>query len=87
MKVLSWKCLFQKKIRKTPWSLWETENLCSRLYKKERKRPFNNFNSSLLTKLFWDTVKLLFSSNGNYGAYIKLVEKNEVLQDSDPIQK
>ena len=55
--------------------------------KKERKRFFYNFNSSLHIKLFWDIVKPLFSNKGNYGAHIKLVEKDEVLQDSDLIAK
>ena len=55
--------------------------------KKERKRFFYNFNSSLLIKLFWDIVKPLFSNKRNYGAHIKLVEKDEVLQDSDLIAK
>ena len=56
---------------------------CSGLYKKERKGFFNNLNPSFVTdnKLFEKTVKPFFSNKGNYGAQIKLVEKDEVLQD------
>ena len=62
---------------------------CSRLYKKERKRFFNNLNPSFVTdnKLFWKTIKPFFSNKGNYGSQIKLVQKDEVLQDYDLIAK
>ena len=62
---------------------------CSRLYKKERKRFFNNLNPSFVTdnKLFWKTIKPFFSNKGNYGSQIKLVEKDEVLQEDDLIAK
>ena len=65
------------------------KNFCSRLYKKERKRFFNNLNPSFVTdnKLFWKTIKPFFSNKGNYGSQIKLVEKDEVLQDDDLIAK
>ena len=66
--------------RKTFWS---------RLYKKGRKRFFNNLNPSFVTdnKLFWKTIKPFFSNKGNYELQIKLVEKDEVLQDEDLIAK
>ena len=65
------------------------KNVCSRLYKKERKRFFNNFNPFFVTdnKLFWKTIKPFFSNKVNYGSQIKLVEKDEVLQDDDLIAK
>ena len=61
------------------------KNFCSRLYKKERKRFFNNLNPSFVTdnKLFWKTIKPFFSNKVNYGSQIKLLEKDEVLQDDD----
>ena len=48
------------------------KNYCSRLYKNERKRFFNELNPSFVTnnKLFWKTVKPFFSDKGNYGANI-----------------
>ena len=44
------------------------KNFCSRLYKKERKRFFNNLNPSFVTgnKLFWKTIKPFFSNKGNH---------------------
>ena len=65
------------------------KNFCSRLYKKERQRFFNNLNPLFVTdnKLFWKTIKPFFSNKGNYGSQIKLVEKDEVLQDDDLIAK
>ena len=54
----------------------------SRLYKKSGNVIFNNLNPSFVTdnKLFGETFKPFFSNKGNYGAQIKLVEKDEVLQ-------
>ena len=65
------------------------ENVCSRLYKKEKKQFSNNLNPSFVTdnKLFWKTIKPFFSSKGNYGSEIEVVEKDEVLPDNDLIAK
>ena len=52
-------------------------------------RFFNNLNPSFVTdnKLFWKTIKPFFSNKGNYGSQVKLVEKDEVLQDDELIAK
>ena len=44
-------------------------------------------NPSFITvnKLFWKTVKPFFSDKGNYGANIKLVEREQVLQNDSEI--
>ena len=65
------------------------KNFCSRLYKKEKKRFFNNLNLSFAAdnKFFWKTIKPFFSNKENYGSQIRLVEKGEVLQDDDLIAK
>ena len=49
------------------------KKICSRLYKKKRKNFFNNLNPKFLSdiKLFWKTVKSLFSSKSSYNAKIK----------------
>ena len=59
------------------------KNYVSRLYKKERKIFFDNLNPSIVTdnKTFWKNVKPLFSNKGNYGSKIKLVEKEEIIDD------
>ena len=56
---------------------------CCRLCKRERKQFFNGLNPSFVTdnKLIWKTVKPFFSDKGNYGANIKLVDGEELLQN------
>ena len=60
----------------------QQKNYCSRLYKKERKIFFNNLNPKFVSdnKLFWKTVKPLFSSKDSYDANIKLTDKDEIIQ-------
>ena len=83
------KVYYKNKLKKSFKAYKEQKNFCSRLYKKERKQFFNNFDLSFVTdnKLFWKTIKTLFSNKGNHGSQIKLVEKDEVLQDDDLIAK
>ena len=59
------------------------KNYCSGLYKKERKKLFNKLNPKFVSdnKLFWYTVKPLFSGKGCYNVYIKLTDKDEVIQN------
>ena len=54
------------------------KNYCSRLHKKERKIFLNNLNPKFVSdnKLFWKTVKPLFSSKDSYNANIKLTDKD-----------
>ena len=72
------KVYYKNKSEKNLKAYKEQKNFCSRLYKKERKRFFNNFNPSFVTdnKLFWKRIKPLFSNKENYGSQIKFVEKD-----------
>ena len=83
------KVYYKNKSEKSFKAYKKQKNFCSRLYKKERKRFFNNLNPSFVTdnKLFWKTIKPFFSNKGNYGSQIILVEKDEVLQDNNLIAK
>ena len=83
------KVYYKNKLEKSFKAYKKQKNFCSRLYKKERKRFFNSLNPSFVTdnKLFWKTIKPFFSNKGNYGSQIKLIEKDEVLQDDDLIAK
>ena len=83
------KVYYKNKSEKSFKAYKKQKNFCSRLYKKERKQFFNNPNPSFVidNKLFWKTIKPFFSNKGNYGSQIKLVEKDEVLQDDDLIAK
>ena len=82
--------VYQKNKSEKSFKAYKKQKIfCSRLYKKERKRFFNNLDASFVTdnKLFWNTMKPFFSNKGNYGSQIKLVEKDEVLQDDNLIAK
>ena len=63
------------------------KNYCSRLYKKEHNKFFNKLNPSFVNdnKLFWKTIKPFFSNKGSSGSNIKLVEKDEIMQDDKKI--
>ena len=63
------------------------KNVQSRLYKKEREKNFSSLNPSFVkdNKLFWKTVKPFFSKKWNLGPNIKLVEKNELIQNDQEI--
>ena len=60
----------------------EQKNYCSRLYKKERKIFFNNLDPKFVSnnKLFWKTVKTLFSNKASYNDNIKPTDKDEIIQ-------
>ena len=82
------KVYYKNKFEKS-FKAYKKQKNFSRLYKKERKRFFNNLNPSFATnnKLFWKTIKPFFSNKEIYESQIKLVEKDEVLQDDDLIAK
>lgn len=65
------------------------KNLCSRLYKKEKKIFLDNLNTRCVTdnKLFWKTMKPFFSSRNNHGTNTKLVEYDKILNDGENLWK
>ena len=88
-KILPWKCILKK--RKTRWtfdkSKQKVEDYYSRLYNKERKF-FNNLKPKFVSddKLFWKAVNdASFSNKGNYGANIKPLQKEEIIQIDDKV--
>ena len=83
------KVYYKNRLEKNFKAYKKQKNFCSRLCKKGRKRFFNHVNPSFVTgnKLFWKTIKPFFPNKGNYGSQIKLVEKDEVLQNNDLIAK
>ena len=54
---------------------------------KREKKLFNKLNTSFVTvnKLFWKTVKPLFSNKGSDRGNIKLVEGDKLLQDDTEV--
>ena len=55
-------------------------NVCSRLYKKERKTYYTKFNITNITdnRKFWKTMKLFFSDKGVNTGKITLIEDNKI---------
>ena len=78
---------FKKRTGKSLREYKKQKNYCSRLYKKELKKFFNNLNPSFRNdnNLFWKTIKPFYSNKGSSGSNMKLVEKDELLQDDKKI--
>ena len=81
------KIYFKKRTDHSLQAYKRLKNYCTRLYKKERKSFFSNLDPSFVkdNKLFWKTVKPFFSNKGDLGPNIKLVEKNELIQNDQEI--
>ena len=81
------KIYFKKRTDHSLKAYKKQKNYCSRLYKKERKNFFSSLNPSFVkdNKFFWKTVKPFFSNKGDLGPNIKLVEKNELIQNDQEI--
>ena len=58
-------------------------NFCNRLYKKERKRYYENLDLNNITdnKKFWNTVKPFLSNKGKCSQKISLKEGEELITD------
>ena len=81
---------FKKRTDKSLRAYKKQKNYCrlyKRLYKKEPKKLFNKLNPSFVNdnKLFLKTIKPFFSNKGSSESNIKLVEKDEILQDDKKI--
>ena len=78
---------FKKQDNHSSRAYKKQKNYCSRLYKKERKNFFNNLNPKFVSdnKLFWKTVKPLFSNKASYNANIKLIDKDEIIQNDEEV--
>ena len=59
------------------------KNLCSKLYKKERKKYYSSLNIKDIidSKKFWKTVKPLISDKCNVSNKINLVENDNLVSD------
>ena len=78
---------FKKRREKSLRAYRKQKNYSSSLYKKERKKFFNKLNPYFVidNKLFWKAIKPFFSNKESSGSNIKLVEKDEILQDDKKI--
>ena len=59
------------------------KNFCSKLYKKERKKYYQNLDLKNITdnKLFWKTIKPLLSDKNTLTSQITLVQDNNIITD------
>ena len=62
-------------------------NYCGRLYKKERKKYYENLNVKNITdnKVFWKTVKPFLSEKGNTSSNITLVEGEAIISENNDV--
>ena len=63
------------------------KNYCSRLYKRERKKYYNNININNLTdnRKFWNTVKPFLSEKGKPAGKIILTEKGQIVTEDEKV--
>ena len=63
------------------------KNFCNRLYKKERKKYYENLDLRKITdnKKFWNTVKPLLSNKGTTSQKISLKEGDKLVTDDSEI--
>ena len=69
------------KKQKNYWSNW------SKPYKKERKKFFENLNSSVVSdnETFYKVIKSFFTNKVSFGRNKKLIEKEEFIKDDTEI--
>ena len=81
------KIYFKKQTKESLKAYKNQKNYCSKLYKKERKKLFDNLNTSLVSdnKTFWKVIKPFFTNKSAFGRNIKLIEKEDILNDDTEI--
>ena len=74
---------FKKQTNESLEAYKEQENYCSKLYKKEQKKFFDSLNTSVVfnNKAFSKVIKPFFTYKSTFGRNIKLIEKEEILND------
>ena len=75
------KCLEDKHVFK------KHQNFCNRLYKKEKRKYFNNLNLKDITdnKRFWKTVKPFLSNKGDFHKQITLLEGEKIITEDKEV--
>ena len=76
---------YKKKTDESLKAYKRQKNYCSRLYKKEKKKFFNNLDPSFVndTKKFWKNIKSYFSDKGRNASKISLIGPNDNLISKD----
>ena len=67
------KIYFKKKTSESLKAYKKQKNYCSMLYKKERKKYFDNHNTSILSddQTFWKVIKPFFINKSTFGKKYK----------------
>ena len=62
-------------------------NICTSLFRKEKKSCFENLDTSHITdnKMFWKTIKPMFSKKCTMKEKITLVKNDEIISDCKPV--
>ena len=62
-------------------------NYCNRLYKRERRKYFNNLNLKDITdnKTFWKTVKPFLSNKGCFYKQITIIEDGKIISEDKEV--
>ena len=65
------------------------KNYCSKLYKRERKKYYTNLNLRDITdnKIFWKTIKPMFTNNEQNVKKITLVREKEIVSTDEEISE
>ena len=81
------KIYFKKQTHESLKDYKKQKNYCSKLYKKEKKKFFDNLNTSFVSdnKTFWKVIKLFFTNKSTFGRNIKPTEKEEILKHDTEI--
>ena len=74
---------FKKSTAKNKLKYRKQRNFCSKLYKKEMKKYYNNLdlNDIVDNKLFWKTMKPFLSNKATQSSQIRLVDENNVISE------
>ena len=72
---------FKSKSLGDKYAFKKHRNFCNRLYKREKRKYFNNLNLKDITdnKTFWKTVKPFLSNKGDFHKQITLIEGENVI--------
>ena len=78
---------FKKQTNESLKAYAKQKNYFSKLKKKERKKFFDNFNTSVVSdnQTFWKVIKPFFTNKSTFGRNIKLTENEEILRDDTEI--
>ena len=78
---------FKNKSENNYLAFKKQRNVCSKLYKKDRKKYYNSLDIKNITdnKQFWKTIKPFLSEKSIVTSKIKLKDKNKIISNDDKV--